>query len=523
VYPEGSEPPHHVSFKDVPLIPSTAGSLLTIFGKKNEAQSSSVSKRDPRKAKRFFDHARTVADSRNYDYAIDCYIDGLRNDPDNMTVHEALREVALKRKAAGGKPAKLTDKFKKGGKDPIDRLLHTEMLSSKDPLNISLLADVMTRAVEAGEAEPDLNLPELAYWVGVIVLEANQISKHPNKSLYIQTRDLFARLRAFAKAVEAGTLALHLDPENTSLLQDLKNLEAERIMQESGFDEAGSEKGDFRSFIKDAKKQKQLEYEDAITKTKSGIEEALERCRTEYEQDPQDLDRLRKLVSALTQKESDEAEEEAVTLLKKALDQTGQYRFKIAIGDIRIKQFNRRLRMLQAHLKKNPDDTETPTKIKALLRRKLRFEFDEYTERIKNRPTDLSLRFELGRRLFALEKYDEAIGAFQQAKGDPKHRVVSMDFLGRCYMAQGWFEEAVDTLSQGVEAYPITDDPLAMELRYRLMLSLKQLAIQNKSADQAKEAQKIASQILQTDINFRDIRRQIDVIRKLVDEMSHNP
>ena len=58
-------------------------------------------KRDQRKASRFFEHASATADSRNYDYAIELYVSGLKFDPDNLDKHEALYEVAKRRKVGG--------------------------------------------------------------------------------------------------------------------------------------------------------------------------------------------------------------------------------------------------------------------------------------------------------------------------------------------------------------------------------------------------------------------------------------
>ena len=51
------------------------------------------------------------------------------------------------------------------------------------------------------------------------------------------------------------------------------------------------------------------------------------------------------------------------------------------------------------------------------------------------------------------------------------------------------------------------------------MAALTSAAERNKSLEQAREAQKIASQLLQTDITFRDIRERIDSIRGLVDQL----
>jgi len=79
-------------------------------------------KRDPRKARRFFEHGETTANARNYDYSINMYISGLRHDPDNMTQHEALYDVAKRRKVGGGKPAGMGEKFKKLGRSEERRV-----------------------------------------------------------------------------------------------------------------------------------------------------------------------------------------------------------------------------------------------------------------------------------------------------------------------------------------------------------------------------------------------------------------
>ena len=96
----------------------------------------------------------------------------------------------------------------------------------------------------------------------------------------------------------------------------------------------------------------------------------------------------------------------------------------------------------------------------------------------------------------------------------------SLLLLGQCYIAQDWFDEAVETLEKAVEAHKSTNDKMALELRYQLMIALEKSAIDGKNQDRAKEAQKIASEILQTDINFKDIRQHMERIRALVKELA---
>lgn len=54
---------------------------------------------------KFFKHANTLAETGNYDYAVEMFVMGLRQEPTNLLQHKALREMAMKRRLAGGKPA----------------------------------------------------------------------------------------------------------------------------------------------------------------------------------------------------------------------------------------------------------------------------------------------------------------------------------------------------------------------------------------------------------------------------------
>ncbi len=465
---------------------------------------------EPQKARPWFERARTVADTRNYDYAIECYIAGLQYDPENMDQHDALHEVARRRKVQGGKPAGMIEQFKhSGGKTPVDKMLNAEYLWTKDPLNPSLALSVMEQAVKAGA-------PEVAYWAGEFVLDTNQMTKKPNKSTYLKVRDLYARIGAYDKAVEACKRAVSLDPQNMGLLADLKDLEAERTMMEGKYGDAD---GGFQQSVKDMDKQSELAQEDSIAQSDSAKDEMIARARANYEDNPEDLDRLLKLVRALLQKEDEQAESEAIELLKEALDRSGQYRFKVQIGDIKIKQFNRRMRAVNLHLRKNPDDEQAKQLLKKIRQEKLTFELAEFQERVKNYPTDMALRYELGRRQFESGQYDDAIASLQEAQSDPKHRASAMLYLGLAFRAKDWLDEAIDTLKRGIELHEVPDDRVALELRYALMDSQEVKARQDGDVEAAIEAQKVASNLAQTDYNYRDIRQRVERIRELVGEL----
>ena len=513
---------------------------MALFGKnKGGGTSGNGFRRDPRKARRFFEHAQTTADAGNYDYAIEMYVSGLRFDPDNMEKHEALYDVGKRRKVKGGKPAGLGEKMKSGGSHPIEKMLHAEKLWAMDILNITHMVNFMKFAVEANDKLSDNgstsgadgaeeaaagradtpNLGEVAYWIGKIALENHVQSGKVKKGVLQALRDNFAAVGAFDKAVEACRYMVRLDPDNSGLLAELKNLEAENTMQQGGYSDSKAEEGGYRNFVRDAEGQRALEQEATLRKTGSQADDIIARRRAEHEEDPEDQSKLVKLVDALAAKESNESEKEAIEFLRKLWQESGTYRFKMRMGDIQIKQINRYLRQLRAQIEKDPENADLKQKQTDVRRKQLAFELKEYDERAQNYPTDLSLRFELGKRLHRAGKFDDAISAFQQARQDPKVRPQAYFFLGDCYLRKEWIDEAIDSLREGIEAHKIPDDRLALDLRYLRMDALERSARTTKNLERATEARELASEILRTDINFRDIKMRLDALRALVNEL----
>lgn len=472
-------------------------------------------KPDARKAAAFFKHAESTAASRSYDYAIECYINGLEFDPDNVKRHEELREVAKRRKVNGGKPASLKEKISQRGKQPIQKMLHQEQLWSKDPLNMDLALKVMQHATEAQATATELDLSEVSYWIGSIIMEQNQTTNKPNHKAFVQLCDLYAQIPAFNKAVEACRMALMMEPQDEVMLSRLKDLEAEQSMQEGSY---GAD-GDFRKNIKDVEQQKALADDDEIVKTDEVVESTIDRRRREFDEAPDDATRMIRLVDALLAKEESALENEAIEVLDNAWKKTDQYAYKVRIGDIRMKQMRRTLREARARCKTNPADISAKEEFQKLNAEAAQLQLAEFTERAKNYPTDMNYRFELGRRLFSVEKYDEAIAEFQKAQADPKHRPASLHYLGRCYTKRGWFDEAIDTLREGEKAVAANDAKLSMRILYALMDALERAADESQSLELAIDAQKTASKILQTDINYLDIRDRMDRIKTLVTKL----
>lgn len=463
--------------------------------------------RSLRKANTFFDYGDTAADSKNFDYAVECYVGGLRHNPDKLERHEKLHDIAKRRSVNGGKPMKA----KRVGPSLVDKMLTAAKAWACDWNNVNHMADMIDAAVEADLREgEEAHLAEIAYWAAGLALQYNaNPNAKPNRRVYLRIVDAMEKIHGYDLALQAAQRALMLREED-ALRDRIKDITAKRYTYESMQGEGGSLKN-----LKNAEEQEAIQAGLDTTGTKT--DQLIAAMREQYDEDPENIDKLQKLVDALSRSEQNDYEQEAVQLLLTAHQQTGQYRYKVKAGDLKLKSINRALRSLNEKAKAG--DEAAKAKLQEGLKRRLAFELKEYTDRAQNYPTDLKLKFELAKRQYQAGQFDDAIGNFQEATREPKSRSQAHLFLGRCFVKKEWMDEAMSTLEKGLELHPDPDDAVGKELRYDLMAVKLSVAKEKQDTELAKQAQALASELLQTDINYKDIREKMDEIRKLVDEL----
>jgi tetratricopeptide (TPR) repeat protein len=466
---------------------------------------------DERKAKSWFDRAHKVADT-NHDYAIDCFVSGLRFQPDALREHEALYEVGVRRLVAGGKPAGMGLTMQSGGKTTIEKMTHAEKLWAMDPRNAQRVMAVMEKAAELHETEESVDLGEVVVWLGGKVVELNT-GKKATKSVFVKAMELFESVKAYKQAEEACRRAIQMDGDDGQLISKMKDLAAMKTIEDANLKKGST----FRDGVKDLDKQKALDEEDQMHHDDAGHDRMIARARDAWKAKPDDIDLRLKVVKALLAKTDDDADEEAIALLREAYEKTGQYRFKFDIGDVTMRQYHRHYRMLKDNLASDPSMAK---EMEDLRKRQLAFELEEFTERVAQYPTLMKLRYELGKRMIQAKKYEEAVAHFQDSKGDSKIKVQSMEALVICYLHMEWLEPAVDTLEEAIKAHPLPDDELAKSLKYLQIDALERYARKFNSLEHARKAQAVASTLLQIDIRYRDIREKVNRLRDLVAEMS---
>ena len=475
-------------------------------------------KPDLKKAAVFFDRAKSVAESSNYEFAITLYTSGLKFDPANLAKHEATREVGMKYKATGGKPVGMLDAMKSGGKDPLEKLAHAELIWAKDPLSSSAAVGVMEKLVEAHRLLPDeVDLIPVIRWIGRIIIDSTPRDRK-FRAVFSKTTDLFAAIEDYQNAVDACSIHHQVEPNDDKLNVKWRDLQTELTIHKGKFDS-----GDFKNSVKDMDKQKQLEQEEQTHRSESTQEEIIARRRAEAAANPTDPDLKHKLANELLSKENPKNEAEAIEILTALHAETGQYRFKMQVGDVKMRQIRRKLSDAKAAQAARPEDAALKQAFNDLRMERLVFETQEYQERVKNYPTDMKHRFELGMRLLEAKKFDDAIQYFQDAQTDPRNRARAMYYLSLCYEHKGWLAEAIDTLGKAITVHPTNEDALALDLRYLIMRCNFAVAVKERSIPAAREAQKWGSGILQVNINYKDIRAWSEKIRTLVEELSKAP
>jgi tetratricopeptide (TPR) repeat protein len=460
---------------------------------------------DPEKAQKWFSHAKTYADSTNYDAALNAYANGIKLDPDFMPAHEAMLETALKYMQKGGAAATGKEIRLIEDSHPVAKFAAAEFAWLKELNNASLAVKALDAAVKAGQRP-------WGKWVAPNLLKFVLRQKKVSKSSMVQMKDLFKEVEAWEPAIIALQKAKEIDPSDGALDHELKDLSAQRAMDQGGYDRAAGKEGGFRTFVKDSEKQRQLIESESIVTSQSTDERNLTRAKEAYEKSPNVPDVINQYAQLVKKQGTPQAEEMAYEIYMKGYQDTGEYRFRMFAGDVRLEQARRAADAVEA--KGAPAD-----EIAAARRRVIDLESSEFEERVAKYPTNRDLKMRLGEIEFARGNLDNAMAQLQAAKDEPKLRVRAGHMLGRCFAAEGWHREAIDEYRDALRSVDASDRDRELSIRYDLMLSLIEEARKERSADLCREALEICSGIARKDITYRDIRAKRREIEELLKQI----
>ena len=461
-------------------------------------------------AQKFFDRAEKIADSGNHDYAVQMYLEGLRRDPEALKAHQALLEQGLRRQAAGGKKAGLvtTLKLKLFGKaakaptpgqavskEPVEQLIEVEGVWAKDPQNLRFADMVVQKMMAAGCLE---SAKWLATWLG----EFNARAAKPDGARFAMLADIFSQLDQEDKAIDACRAAAAVLTNDSPLQAKLKNMLASQAMRKGKYNDQGG----FRQSLNDRDAQEALQDQESITRKTNVADQLIARARKELEENPDESGKVIPLVDALLEKDEPQAEQQAIEVLQEAHKKFGSYRFKQRAGEIRLRANRRQARNMRAKLTVTPDDKQLRKDYKRMLTEHLEVELAHFEDSAKNYPTDMRIRFEIGRRLLQLGRYDQAIPSLQEGQRDPKNHLQALSLLGQCFFRKKWYSDAIDVYKGALEDPNAVAGNIGKELQYNLGRACE-------AAGNDDEALKAYSSVAQADFLYKDIRQRLEQLR----------
>ncbi len=448
-------------------------------------------------AKRFFEKARKAAEGKNYDYAIEMYLDGLRRAPDALEDgHLPLCELGLQRRGHGAKKPSMVERVKRlRGKTPLEQMLNAEYLFAKDPDHLPYAEAMLKAAVEGG-------YHRTGHWIANLIFQTNNAIEKPSLQTYLLLKDSYKALGQYDKAVAACQRALKMRPDEKELADEFKNLSAELTMSRGNYGSGG----DFRKSIRDQEAQAKLYAQDRIIKTKDYRISAVEDARKAYAREPDVVRNAFNLADALADLETDEAENEAIELLEGLHERLQDFRYKERAGLLKIRQIKRWRRAARKQLKARPNDGEAKAELEELEKALHATELEHYRLCMENHPTDLGAKYEYALRLMQAGRYNEAIPLFQEAQRDPRRKISAMDKIGYCFFMKQWYADAIDVFMRAIDTYEIKDDATAKELRYNLARAYQEQG-------DGEKALELYRKIAQLDFGYKDVCQRIDRLR----------
>ena len=360
----------------------------------------------PDKAARFFEHAKTVHETTNYEYAMQSWLAGLRQEPTSMRGLEGFwnSSVAFNGENDGKPPSKETLRMF-GGRNDVEKYLEALLQWGIKQFDALL-------AVKAAEAAAKLNMPEPVYWIGTRAMFVAAQEKKPRKELFLKLMEVFGKVGAFDKCVEAGSAAMKLDPTDGKLAAEVRNLAAQATMNRGGYENTG-QTGGFRANVRDADKQRLLEEGERIAKTDEVLERVIREAKADYETRPDDVQAILKYLKLLRERGRPEDEKTARELAMKTYETTKQFRFREIYGELRLRLASRKLNEYKAAADKDPKNVQANATYQQARIKFAEMEIEELKLKVEAYPTDLGLKYQLGRRDYELGNFDDAIGLWR--------------------------------------------------------------------------------------------------------------
>ena len=447
------------------------------------------------KIQRYIFKGQQALDYGNYELAIDMFDEVLRLDYTSTYARKNMRtaQVALFKKSNLSSMSLSFQKFKKAfaahkAKSLIKRGRGQEAIAETllkiDPRDKDYI-DIAVKAAEVAK------LPEAA----AITVEAAYTAGTKDVTLLKKVATYYTIAKNYDKAVDTYKKILEITPSDQSVLQLLKNTEAQRTISD-GWEQTAGKVGGTRALLKDKDEAERLDRGNKAEITGSDIDKAAEEYIERLKVIPHDVNAARALARIYIKAKR---YNDAISVLENIT--------KIISSDPELDKMlsNAKLLAFDQLIAEKEKLGEDVTQIKA---ERDAFELEDLSSRVERYPNDGGLRFELGSLLVKHERYDEAIVHLQVAQKSIKNRLNSLYLLAKCFIAKGQVDLGVMQLETAAEAIP-TMTELKMKVIY-------ELAVCAEAAGDNEKAYNYYKDIYSNDVTFIDVETKMLELKKRI-------
>lgn len=433
------------------------------------------------------DKARQCVERRNYDYAIEQYMQALTLNPSDVNVRKELRAVQRRRVKEDGSGGfgKFLGKIKtfaissKG--DPDKRIVQCENILKDDP-------DSTNTLIALGKACFDGGYRDAAVWVF-----GDLRNSHPtNVNILRILQDVYRQTNQMDKALEVNQAILQIVPRDRDASEALKNISATSMSQQIEGKTA-------RQIVKDSETDARMDLSERGLRTADDVGKAIRFTEEDIRKRPEDVDLQIKL-GDLYKRLKDWAA--AKVAYDKALELSpSEYRTTVKMDELKLDQMKEHYQAVAAKAKSG--DTAAKAAYKKLYNEFMAFRLQSFEQREHHYITDIGIAYDLGQIYYAFKRYDDAIVRFQRTIKDPKRRAQSALRLGQCFGSKGQHDLAIRQLTEGIDALEIMSD-MKKELLYTRGVTCA-------AKGDAERAKKDFLTIYEIDISYKDVAQKIEV------------
>ncbi len=448
-----------------------------------------------REVRGLFTKGNDALQRENFDYAIDLFNQVLLREPGLYECRKLLR-AAQQRKAgatrgfmkkiwssASSKPLEAKGEIALRT-HPAEALQIAEQILNTDPAN----SGGHRLIVKAATA---LDFPHTA------VLSLEMLYRNSPKDK--ETGMEFARALAQVGQPRQGEAVLaqlyRENPSDNDLAQALKDLSAQKTLDEGGYEALADGTGSYRDILKNKEEAVSLEQHARVEKSEDVADRLIREYEVRIKNEPNNLKLLRSLAELYAEKKDFDRALGLYQQLKSS-DIGNDASLDRAIADTIGRKYDWQMSQLDQNAPDYPD------RLAVLEAEKQDFQLAECKKRVDRFPTDLQIRFEMGQLYFQAGKISEAIGEFQKSQNNPHRRVASMNYLAQCFARRKMYDLAARTLQNAIKEKPVLDDE-KKDLLYNLGSVLENMGKKEEAIEQFKI-------IYEIDIGYKDVAAKVE-------------